>query len=337
MICTSLRLLIFFALPIWLAGWIGAADAQSPQPSPTDASSDYPRKPIRFLIPSAPGGGTDVIGRLVAQKVSEAWNRPLVVENRGGGGTTIGTNIVAKSAPDGYTMLMTAGNFAMIPALRRKLPYDPEKDFIPVMLVATQATLLAVNSSVPVRSVTELIAFARSKPGEIRYSSGGNGTPAHMSTELFRVMAKISLAHISYNGTGPALNAVVGGEVHMLMGTAASLLPHVRSGRLRALAVTGSARAKAVPELPTIAEAGLPGYMHQSWYGLWVPANTPPAIVRKINEEFNRALVAPVVLERFAGPAIEPLGGTPKSFAAFLTAEIRKWTKLVREAGIQAD
>ena len=322
-----------YVVPCALAVLLAAGVARAQQ----DSGADYPRKPVRLLIPSAPGGGTDIIARLVSQKVSEAWRQTIVVDNHGGGATTIGTNIVAKASPDGYTLLMTAANFSMIPALYPKLPYDPEKDFIPVLQMATQASLLAINPNVPAKTVAEFIAYAKSRPGELRYGSGGNGTPVHLSTELFRVLANITLAHIPYNGTGPATAAVLTGDVHMIMTNVATLLPLVRSGKLRALAVTGAVRAKAVPELPTIAEAALPGYQFDGWYGLWVPAQTPRAIVHKINEAFNRALAAPDILERFAGPGIEPGGGTPEKFAAYQGEEIRKWTRLVRAAGIRAE
>jgi tripartite-type tricarboxylate transporter receptor subunit TctC len=312
---------------IWFAAW----------PAVVDAQTDFPRKSIRLIVPSAPGGGTDLIARMIAQKVSEAWGQPIIVENNSGGATTIGTNIVAKSAPDGYTLLMTTANFAFIPAIYSKLPYDPEKDLIPIVITVTQFDCLAVHPGVPARSVTELIALAKSKPGEIRYGSGGSGSVGHLAAELFRSLANIKLAHVPYKGTGPVTTAAISGEIHMLIANIASLLPYVKAGRLRALAVTGARRARIVPDLPTVAESGLPGYEFENWYGLWAPAGTPTAVVKKINEEVNRALALPALQARFAEVGIEPAGGTSAKFAAFLTAEIKKWNAVARSAGIQAE
>jgi tripartite-type tricarboxylate transporter receptor subunit TctC len=309
------------------AAWPGAASAQP----------DYPRKAIRIVVPSAPGGGTDMVGRLLGQKIGEAWGQPVIVDNVSGGATTIGTNSVAKAAPDGYTLLMTTANFAFIPAIYPRLPYDPEKDFVPVVLTVTQFDCLAVHPGVPARSVTELIALAKARPDEIRYGSGGNGSVGHFAAELFRSLANIKLVHVPYKGTGPVANAAIAGEIHMLIANIASLLPQVRAGRLRALAVTGARRARIVPDLPTIAEAGVPGYAFENWYGLWAPAGTPAVVVKKINEEANRALASPALQERFADVGIEPAGGTAEKFAAYLATEVRKWSRVARDAGIKVD
>ncbi|MBI3068293.1 MAG: tripartite tricarboxylate transporter substrate binding protein [Betaproteobacteria bacterium] len=307
------------------------------QTSRPEAPPDYPQKSVRLVVPFAPGGGTDIIARLLAQKVGAAWGQSLVVDNRGGGGGTIGANIAAKSAPDGYTVLLTSLSIAYTPALYKKLPYDPEKEFGPVTLVVTQPNLLVVPPSLPVKSVAELIALAKSRAGEIRYGSGGSGSAPHLATELFRATAGITLVHVPYKGGGPALTGLMAGEAHLMIAGTALLLPHVRAGRLRALAATGMTRARAAPELPTVAEAGLPGYEFDTWYGLLVPARTPGAIIGKINEEFNRALAAHDVQERLAGAGFESLGGTQKRFAAYLKAEMRKWTTVVREANIRID
>ena len=297
----------------------------------------YPDKPVRVIVPFAPGGGSDIIARLLAQKVSAAWGQSIVVDNRGGGGSSIGTNIVARAAPDGYTILLTSISVAYLPALYGKLPYDTEKDLDPVTLIVTQPNLLVVHPSVPAKSVAELVALAKSRPGEIRYGSAGSGSSGHLAAELFRTTAKIDMVHVPYKGGGPAVPALVSGEVHMLIIGMATLLPHVGSGRVRALAVTGATRAKAAPELPTIAEAGLPGAEYETWYGLLVPARTPGAIIRKINETFNHVLTAQDVQERLAGAGLEPLGGTQAKFAAYLKAEIKKWTAVVRAANIRVD
>jgi tripartite-type tricarboxylate transporter receptor subunit TctC len=299
--------------------------------------STYPDKAVRLVVPFALGGGSDIIARLLAQKVGAAWGESVVVDNRGGGGGTVGTNTVAKSAPDGYTLLLTSISIAYAPALYRKLPYDTEKELVPVVLIVTQPSVLVVHPSVPAKSVAEFVALAKLKPNEIRYSSGGSGSAPHLATELLRATAGISLVHVPYKGGGAVVTALMAGEVQMLIAGMASLLPHVRSGRLRALAVTGIARAKAAPELPTIAEAGLPGAEFDGWYGLLVPAGTPRAVVGKLNADFNRALAAANLQERLASAGFEPLGGTQQKFAAYLRAETRKWTAVVRDAKIQLD
>jgi len=304
----------------------GAAFAQS-----------YPAKPVRLVIPSAPGGGTDIVARLLAQKVSAAWPHPVVVDSVSGGATAIGTEVVARAAADGHTLLMTGVNFTFVPLVRAKLPYDIEADFEPVMLVTGQASALVVHPSMPVRSVRELIVLAKSRPGEIRYGSGGNGTVVHFSTELLRLAAGIDLLHVPYRGAGPATTAVLGGETQLLVTTLAALMPHIRSGKLRPLASTGAARAKAAPELPTVIEAGLPGYVFDNWYGLWAPARTPRAVVQTLNAEFARALAAADVVERFAAAGVDPIGGPPEKFAAYLAGEIARWKKVAAAGGIRAE
>ena len=301
------------------------------------AQADYPRKTIRLVVPSAPGGGTDLIARILAQKLSEAWGQPAIVDNVAGGATTIGTHAVAKAAPDGYTLLMTTANFVFVRTIHTRLPYDPDKDFAPVIVTVTQSDGLVVHPSVPARSVAELIGLAKSKPAEIRYGSGGNGSVGHFAAELFRALAGVKLGHVPYKGTGPAVTAAISGEIHMLIANIASLRPFIKTGRLRALAVTGAHRARIVPDLPTIAEAGVPGYEFDNWYGLWAPAATPGVVVNKINEEVNRALASPAVLERFTESGIESLGGSPAKFAAYLAAETKKWSAVARDAGIKVD
>ncbi|MEO8441753.1 MAG: tripartite tricarboxylate transporter substrate binding protein [Betaproteobacteria bacterium] len=320
-----------------LAAWCGLLVAGVASSGAVHAQADYPRKPVRLIVPSAPGGGTDLIARLIAQKAGEAWGQSVIVENNSGGATTIGTSLVARSAPDGYTLLMTTANFAFIPAINSKLPYDPEKDFAPIVVTVTQSDCLAVHPGLPARSVAELIELAKAKPDEIRYGSGGNGSVGHFAVELFRSLAKIRLVHVPYKGTGPVTTAVISGEIHMQIANVASLLPSVKAGRLRALAVTGVHRAKIVPDLPTMAEAGVPGYEFDNWYGLWAPAGTPVAIVKKINEEVNRAIASPALQARFAESGIETMGGSPERFAAYLAGELKKWNAVARDAGIKGD
>jgi tripartite-type tricarboxylate transporter receptor subunit TctC len=274
---------------------------------------------------------------VTAQKVSDAWGQPIVVDNRSGGGGTIAAQLTATSVADGYTLLMPSISIAYAPAVYSKLPYDTEKDLTPVILVATQQNLLVVHPAVPAKSVKELIALAKSKPGEIRVATGGAGASDHLAMELFRASAGISLVNVPYKGQVPGTNALIGGEVQMQISPMASLYPHVTSGKLRGLAVTGSARAKTAPELPTIAEAGLPGYEFYVWYALLAPAATPRTIVRKINESFDRALNSPDVRDRLAAMGIDALGGTPEKFAMFLKSEMRKWAKVAKDANIRVD
>lgn len=322
---------------LWLALPSVPVNAQSVATQRAETSADYPRRSIRLLVPFAAGGGTDIIARVTAQKVSEAWGQPIIVDNRAGGGGTIAADLAAKSAPDGYTLFLPSISIALAPALYRNLPYNTERDLAPVILVATQQNLLVVNPSVPAKSVADLIALAKSKPGQIRVATGGAGASDHLATELFRSTAGITLVNVPYKGQVPGTNALMGGEVQMQISPMASLLPLVKSGRLRALAVTGSARARTAPELPTIAEAGLPGYEFYVWYGMLVQAATPAPIVRKINESFNRALTAPDVRDRLEEIGIDPLGGTSAKFAAFLKAEMSKWAKVIKDADIHVE
>ena len=305
--------------------------------APRSEAADYPRRNVRIIIPSAPGGGTDLIGRSLAQRLGDAWPQPVVVENVSGAATTIGTNTVVRAPADGHTMLLTTVNFAFIPAIYPKLPYDPKTDLAPVMMVATQSSMVSVHPSLPVRSVSELIALAKKQPGEIRYGSGGNGTVGHLSTELFSSMAGIRLLHVPYKGTGPGITALISGEIQMLISNIAAVLPHVRSGRVRGLAVTSTTRSKVVPELPTVTASGLPGYEYSGWYGVWVPAKTLEAAIAKINEDLSRALKDAGLRERFLEVGIEPGTGTPEQFAAHLTQEFAKWAKVAREAKIRMD
>lgn len=296
----------------------------------------YPQRSIRLLVPFAPGGGTDIIARVTAQKVSDAWGQPIVVDNRSGGGGTIAAQVASTSAPDGYTLLLPSISIAYAPAVYNKLPYKTE-DLAPVILVATQQNLLVVHPSVPAKTVMELVALAKSKPGEIRVATGGAGASDHLAMELFRSIAGISLVNIPYKGQVPGTNALLGAEVHMQISPMASLYPHVQSGKLRGLGVTGSARAKTAPELPTIAEAGLAGYEFYVWYGLLAPAGTPAAVIQKINEGYNRALSSPDVRDRLAAIGIDALGGTPEKFATFLKSEMSKWAKIAKDANIRVD
>jgi tripartite-type tricarboxylate transporter receptor subunit TctC len=297
----------------------------------------YPTKPIRMIVPFAPGGGTDIIGRLVAQELGQAWGQTVVVDNRGGAGGTLGTQLAVQSTPDGYTMVLCSLGLSYAPALYAKLPFDPVKDLAAISLVATQPFVYVVIPSLGVKSMKDLIALAKAKPGEIRYGSGGAGGSSHLGTELLRTMTGIDIAHVPYKGTGPALTAMLSGEIQMQLIGISSVVPHMKSGRMRALAVSGAKRSAAAPEVPTVAESGVPGYTFDVWYGMLFPAGTLRAIVGKANTEINRVLQSPALAQRFAGVGVEPAGSTPEAFAAMIRSEIAKWRKVVQSANIRIE
>jgi tripartite-type tricarboxylate transporter receptor subunit TctC len=312
------------------------AGAQTAKPAP---AGGYPTKSIRLIVPAAPGGGTDIIGRLIAQGLTDTWGQTVVVDNRGGAGGTAGVTIAAKqSAPDGYTMLLgSVGHLTFAPAIERNLAYDPQKDLTPISMAAVQPFVLAVSNSLPAKSVKELVALAKAKPGSISYGSGGSGTASHLSVELMMIQGGFSLLHVPFKGSNPAIIAVMAGEIQVAFAGLQTALPHAKSGKLRALAVTGAKRAQFAPELPTIAEAGVPGYAFDVWYGLVYTGGTPQAIVRKANAEIVRLLKSPEVATRFAAAGVEPLTSTPEEFAKIIRDEIPKWTKVARAAKIRVD
>ncbi|MDB5811772.1 MAG: hypothetical protein JWN94_3894 [Betaproteobacteria bacterium] len=297
----------------------------------------YPSRTIRLVVPYVPGGGVDFVGRLVAQKLTETLGVTVFVDNRPGGGTNIGSEVVARSAPDGYTLLVAGVPNSANMALYQKLPYDTVKDFAPVVLLDTAPNILAVHPSVPAKSVKELIALAKSKSGALTYASAGIGSSNHLSGELFRVMAGIDIVHVPYKGGGAAITDLLAGQVSMYFGTTPSTLPFVQSGKLRALGVTTAKRTIAAPDLPTIAEAGLPGYEQSAWHGLLAPTGTPGAVIVKLNAEVNKLLRSADAVERFKAQGFDVLGGTPPDFAAFIKQDIAKYAKLVKAAGIRID
>jgi tripartite-type tricarboxylate transporter receptor subunit TctC len=306
--------------------------------SGTAMAQQYPARPIRYIAPNLPGGPTDILARTLGQKLAESMGQPVIVENRAGGSGIIGTEVAAKTPPDGYTLL--SGNNATFGAnvsLFRKLPYDPVRDFSPVVLVATQPNILVVHPSLPVKSVKELITVAKARPGQLNYAGTGMGAAANMSAELFKSMTGASMVGISYKSAAPALTELVAGQTQLMFATALSVMPHIRSSRLRALGVTTAMRMAAMPELPTIAEAGVPGFEASTWHGVLVPAGTPAPIIEKLNVEFNRALQLPDVRERLGALGAEILGGTPKEFADHIQREIRKWGRVVKNLGMQAN
>ena len=306
--------------------------------APAALAQKFPDKPIRFIVPFPPGGGNDILARAIAPKMGEFLGQPVVIDNRAGAGGNIAAEIVAKSPGDGYTLLL--GNNSILAtnaALYGKLAYDAVKDFAPVILVASQPNILVVHPSLPVKTIKELVALAKSKPGQLNYASSGSGAAAHLSGELFKAMTKVDMVHIPYKGAGPALNDVLAGQDQLMFATALSVVPHIRSGRLRALGVTTAARMKSMPELPTIAEAGVPGFEATTWHGIVMPANTPVALVSRVNADVAKVLQMPDIRDRFAALGGEIIGGTPDEFAAYIKKEIPKWTKVVKDSGARAD
>jgi tripartite-type tricarboxylate transporter receptor subunit TctC len=297
----------------------------------------YPARPVRFLVPNPPGGGTDLVARIVAQKVSEKWGPSLVVDNRAGAGGIIAVEVAARSAPDGYTLLMAHFPLAITVNIT-KVSFDPVRDFAPVTLLATTQNVLAVNPSVPAKSVKDLVALAKAKPGELRYASGGNGTSMHVSAELFAMMAGVSLTHVPYKGAGPALVDLMSGQVQASFLSVPAAVPHVKAGKIRALAVTGLRRSPLTPDVPTLSEAGLPGYGSEQWYGVLAPRETPRAIVTQLNRDFAWALAQPDTRARLHESGYEIAANTTEEwFGAFLKSEITKWAGVVKKAGIKAE
>jgi tripartite-type tricarboxylate transporter receptor subunit TctC len=295
----------------------------------------YPTKPVKMIVPFPPGGPTDVQARIVAQKLGESLGQPVVIDNRGGAGGMLGSDIAAKSAPDGYTLLMGAsGPHAVGVLTRKEPPYDPLKDFTPLSLVSYSPLMLVVHPSVKANSVQELIALAKSQPGKLNYGSFGNGTMAHFAGELFKLQAGVDIVHVPYKGTAPALADLLAGQIPMMFDTIITSLPHVKSGRLRALAVTKSTRSQAVPELPTVAEAGLPGFQAVSWIGLMGPANMPKDIVDRISNEMVKMLGDPALRQKLLDAGAEPVGSSAAEFAAHMKAEMERWEPVVKAAGL---
>lgn len=307
--------------------------------APHAAAADaYPAKPLRFVVAFPPGGGTDIIARSIAQKLAERIAQQVVVDNRPGAGGNIGTDMVAKSAPDGYTLLMgSAGPLAINASLFGKMPFDPIKDLAPVTLAASTPNVLVVHPSLKAATVNDLIALAKARPGEINFASSGHGTPAHLAGELFNSMAGVKMVHVPYKGAAPALSDLLGGQVQLMFSTMPPALPHVKDGKLRALAVTSAKRSPAAPGLPTVDEIALQGFEANTWHGVVVPARTPSAIVARLNREIVAILHLPDVVERLSGQGAEPVGSTPREFAAYIRAETLKWARVVRESGAKAE
>lgn len=339
MTCASLRaagrarvpsclLLIALSLPM-----TGIAHAQGA----VDSAAAYPAKPVRVTIAFAPGGGVDILARAVSQKLGETLARPFVVENRAGAGGTLAYAIVAKAPPDGHSLVAISGSFAMSAALYQNLPYDPIRDFAAITQMGAAPFLIVTHPSMPLKNVKDLIALARARPGALNFASGGLGSSGHLTGELFKSMTGIQMTYIPYKGGELALIDLIAGQVHLVFSNALSSLPHVRSGRARALAVTSPNRYAAVPDLPTVAESGVPGFEAVNWYGWLAPAGTPAAIVGKLNSEIGNVVRMPDMQQRFARDGAEPVTSTPAQFSARIASEVARWRKVVKEANLRVE
>ncbi len=303
-----------------------------------DLAPAYPNRPIRLIVPFPPGGGTDIVARAIVVKLAEGWGQQIIIDNRGGAGGVIGADTVAKSTPDGYTLLFgTPGALVINPLLNSKLPYDAMRDFAPVSLLALNPQLLAVHNSLPVNTVKELIALAKAQPGKLNYASVGEGTPNHLAMELFKSMTGTDMVHVPYKGAAPAVTDLVGGHVQLMFNPMPPLLPHVKSGRLKALAVGGTQRSSALPDVPTVAEAGVPGYEYVTWYSIVAPAKTPRAIINKLNARLAAVLVMPDVAQRLSVQGAEPRASTPEELTRFMQDDTRRLGGIIRFAGIKGE
>jgi tripartite-type tricarboxylate transporter receptor subunit TctC len=306
--------------------------------APVSSSAQaYPTKPVRVIIPFAAGGPADFMLRLVGPKLSEAWGQPVILDNRGGANQMLGSELAARSQPDGYTLLVTTGGSAINVSLYPRMPYDTLKDFAPISLIATGPNLAVIHPAVPARNLAEFITYARSKPGQLVYASAGAGAPSHLAVELFSTMAKIQMVHVPYKGMAPGMTDLLGGQVQLAFPTISAGITHARAGRLRALGVTTAKRSPAAPDVPTIAEAALPGFEASNWYGMVAPARTPPAIIRKVHDDIARALATPDVRERMLNQGMDPTTNAPEEFSAYIRSEIAKWAKVVKASGAKPE
>ena len=301
-------------------------------------AADYPTKPIRLIVPFPPGGGNDILARAIGQRLAEVIGQQIVVDNRGGAGGMLGAELAAKAAPDGYTIFLgSVGNLAFNPALHAKLAYDPVRDFAPVTLLATSAFILIANPALPAKSVSELIALAKAKPGQLNYGTAGPGSSLHMTGEIFKLATGTDIVPVAYKGTAPALIDLLAGQVQIMFSTMPSALPHVKTGKLRALGVSGPKRTAAAPEVPTIAEAGVPGFEVLNWQGMAAPSKTPQAIIQKLNSALLETLKTPKVIETLTAQGLEAAGSTPEQFGALIKSEVTKYTKVVKDAKIKVE
>jgi tripartite-type tricarboxylate transporter receptor subunit TctC len=301
------------------------------------AAQDYPSRPIRLLVGFAPGGAADILGRITAQGLSDALGEQVVVDNRPGAGGLIATEIAARANSDGYTLLFTSPPHAINAALYRKAKYDPVKDFEPVIQVVATALVLTVNAGSPFKSVRDLVGYAKSNPGKLSYGSGGSGATGHLAMELLKSVTGTDIVHIPYKGTGPVMTDLIGGQIHMTIGSAAPTIPQVKAGKLRALAVTSKTRSSVLPDVPTVAESGFPAYEVTQWFGILAPAGTPKAIIGRLNQAMQQALKQPEVRSRYLASSAEPVGGSPEVLRTVIAQEVAKWPQLVRALDLKAD
>ena len=294
----------------------------------------YPSKPVRLIVPFPPGGGNDTVARSVGAELSKTIGQQVVIDNRAGAGGTIGAELAAKAAPDGYTLFLAGvASHGINPVLNPKLPYDPVRDFAPVSLLASAPLIVVVHPSLPVKTVKDLIALARAKPGQLNFASNGRGGSSHMAGEMFKSMAKVDMLHVPYKGLSPALTDLISGQVQVMFSSAVAMLPQVQAGKLRGIATTGAKRPAAIAQLPTVAEAGLPGYETGSWYGIVAPAGTPADVVNRLSGELQKVVRQPAMQERFNSEAAYPVGSTPQEFSAHIQRELARWAKVVKDAG----
>ena len=295
------------------------------------AAQTYPTRPVRLVVPFAPGGSADLVARLLGQKLGESWGQQVVVENKGGGSGMIGNDFVAKSAPDGYTLTVgTMGPFSVNPTIFEKMPYDPIRDFAPITLTGIASHVLVANPQVPARTVAEVMALAKSKPGQLTFASSGTGNATHLTFELFKASAGIDIVHVPYKGGGPAMADLVGGQVNFSFASMPSALPYVQAGRLRAIAVGGATRSPLFPEVPTVAESGLPGFVSEDWQGILAPAKTPPPVIVKLHDDLVHVLHSPEMAAKLAGAGFDVKTTTPQEFADFIRADTEKWAKILK-------
>lgn len=326
----SLAQILFCAFAVLL---MRAAPAQSPSAAP---AQDYPNKPIRFLVTYPPGGGNDIIARLIGLKLTDSVGQPVVVENRSGAGGTIGTAAAASAPPDGHTIVLVSTPFAMSQALYSNLSWDPVKSFAPITLVGSSPNMLVAHPSVPAKSVAELLQLAKARPGELNIASLGSATTQHLAGELLKTMGKVDMVQIPYKGSAPAMQDLIAGQVQLMFNAMPSTLPHVKSGRLRALAITARGRSPLTPELPTVAET-LPGYEVTTWFGILAPAGTPPQITGRLHLEITKILQAPDIRTKLTDMGVDTIGSTPEAFAAHVKVELAKWADIIRATGVKTE
>jgi tripartite-type tricarboxylate transporter receptor subunit TctC len=306
--------------------------------SAQDEAANFPTKPVQIIVPFPPGGGSEAFARSIAAKLTQLWGQQVIVDNRGGAGGTIGSYLAAKSPPDGYTLLLGLnGTHGMAQSLYRKLPYDTIRDFTPITMIGIGPNILTVHPSVPVKSVKELIALAKAKPGQLNYGSPGNGTPPHLQMEVFNRLARVKMTHVPYKGGGPANVALLSGEVQLAFTAVTVGLPYIEAGKLRALGLSGAKKPASLSAFPTVAESGLPGYDENTWYGMFGPAGLPPAILNKLNADLVKVLSSPELKERFAQQGQEMVGNSPERFREIVRAEVAKWAEVIKEIGLRID